>query len=106
MELREYVDDAGRSPFGEWFESLPPPAARRVVQALAKLEAGLTGSLKAVGSGVSELKIDFGPGYRVYFGREASRWIILLGGGSQKRQSEDIRNAIRRWVQHKKMKGN
>jgi putative addiction module killer protein len=106
MELREYLDDAGRSPFGEWFESLPAPAARRVVQALAKLEAGLTGNLKAVGSGVSELKIDFGPGYRVYFGREASRWIVLLGGGSKKRQSEDIHDAIQRWNRHKKMKGN
>jgi putative addiction module killer protein len=105
MDLREYVDEFGRSPIGEWFDSLPAPAARRVTHALAKLEAGLIGNVKAVGGGVSELKVDHGPGYRIYFGRKSERLTILLGGGSKKRQSEDIRHAIRNWDRYKQMVG-
>ena len=57
----------------------------------------VTSNVKAVGNGVLEHKIDFGPGYRIYFGRDGDRLIILLAGGTKKRQQEDIRQAKANW---------
>jgi putative addiction module killer protein len=68
------------------------------------LEQGNFSNVKSVGKGVSEYKIDFGPGYRIYFGQERNHLIILLGGGSKKTQSNDIRNAQLLWAQYKKDK--
>ena len=102
MLLREYIDPSGRSPFGRWFDALPAVAAMHVTQALAKLETGLTGNMKSVGAGVHELKVDHGPGYRVYFARDGNALIVLLGGGAKKRQNEDIRAATERWRRYKK----
>lgn len=100
----EYLDEAGRSPFGRWFNSLSGQAAARVVTALYRLENGNTSNVKSVGRGVSELRIDHGPGYRVYFGWDGRTLIILLGGGSKKRQQRDIRLAHQRWQEHKHRK--
>lgn len=97
----EYLDEAGRSPFGRWFNSLSGQAAARVVTALYRLENGNTSNVKSVGRGVSELRIDHGPGYRVYFGWDGRTLIILLGGGSKKRQQRDIRLAHQRWQEYK-----
>ncbi len=69
-EIREYETDDGRSPFAGWFENVDPKAAVKVTVAIARLEAGNPGDVKPVGQGVSERRIDFGPGYRVYFGRD------------------------------------
>lgn len=63
-----------------------------------RLEQGNTSNVKSVGSGVSELKIHFGPGYRVYFGRDGERIVILLAGGTKKRQSHDIARAHELWA--------
>ena len=60
--------------------------------------------MKSVGSGVFECKIDFGPGYRVYFGKDGERIVILLGGGTKQRQQNDIRQAIDRWEDYKQRK--
>jgi len=61
-------------------------------------------SVKCVGSGVFEYKLDFGPGHRIYFGKDGERLILLLGGGSKKRPQQDIQNAIVRWQDYKQRK--
>jgi putative addiction module killer protein len=102
-EIRELAEN-GNSPFAEWFESLDAVTAARVDKYIRRLEAGNFGSAKVLQEGVSELKIDFGPGYRVYFGRDGKTIIILLGGGSKRRQSADIADAIERWKRYKQSK--
>jgi putative addiction module killer protein len=103
FETREFVED-GRSPFAEWFDSLDAVTAARVDKYIRRLEAGNFGSAKILQEGVFELKMDFGPGYRVYFGRDGKTIIILLGGGSKRRQSADIATAIERWKRYKQSK--
>ena len=71
---------------------------------LLRLAAGNVSHVKSVGQGVSELKIDFGPGYRVYFGRDGLQLVILLGGGTKKRQQADIAEAQNRWSDYKRRK--
>lgn len=102
IAVREYLDDYGRSPFAEWFDDLNAPAAAKVTTALLRLETGNFSNVKGIGSGVYEYRIDFGPGYRIYFGKDGDRLIILLGGGSKKRQQRDIADAIALWARYKK----
>jgi putative addiction module killer protein len=90
IELREFLDSSGRSPFERWFDNLNAVAAARVTVALTRLSQGNFSNVGGVGSGVFELKVDFGPGYRVYFGKDGPRIVILLGGSSKKRQSAMI----------------
>ena len=103
FEIKEY-NESGNSPFAEWFDSLDAVTAARVDKYIRRLEAGNFGSAKMLQEGVSELKLDFGPGYRVYFGRDGKIIIILLGGGSKRRQSADIAAAIERWKKYKQSK--
>src|SRR4030065_442843 len=93
FEIREYTEGA-RSPFAEWFDDLDSVKEARDIR---RLESGNFGAAKALGEGVSELRLDFGPGYRVYFGRDGKALIILLGGGSKRRQDADIAAALARW---------
>jgi putative addiction module killer protein len=93
IEVREYTDLHGRSPFQQWFEDLNARAAAKVTVALTRLEQGNVSSVKGVGGGVLELRIDYGPGYRVYFGKDGAHVVILLGGGTKRRQNRDIRTA-------------
>ena len=72
--------------------------------ALARLQQGNVSNVKGVGGGVLELRIDYGPGYRVYFGKDGEHWVILLGGGTKKRQSRDIRTAQDLWTTYKARK--
>ena len=83
VEIREYLEPDETSPFHKWFERLPSDAARRVTTALYRLGLGNFSNVKSVGGGVLECKIDFGPGYRVYFGKDGERIIILLAGGTK-----------------------
>jgi putative addiction module killer protein len=103
FEVKEYIEN-GRSPFAEWFNSLDAVTAARVYKYIRRLEAGNFGATKSLDKGVFELKLDFGPGYRVYFGRDGKTIIILLGGGSKRRQSTDITTAIERWKRYKQSK--
>lgn len=66
--------------------------------------SGNFSNVKAVGQGVSEYKLTFGPGYRIYFGKDGNRLVILLGGGTKKRQSRDIENAQLLWKSYKQRK--
>ena len=77
-DVREYETDDGRSPFADWFEELDAQAAAKVTTALTRLEQGNMSRVKGVGSGVFELKVDFGPGYRVCFGKDGSKIVIIL----------------------------
>ena len=104
IEVREYLDREGKSPSAAWFESLNAPAATKVTMALTRLAQGNFSSLKGVGSGVFEYRIDFGPGYRIYVGKDGDRLVILLGGGTKKRQSADISAAVERWQDYKRRK--
>jgi putative addiction module killer protein len=99
----EYVK-AGFSPFAKWFLGLDAQAAAKVTVALYRLEQGNMSNVKSVGKGVSECKVDFGPGYRIYFGQEGNELIILLGGGSKKSQEKDIRIAHLLWAEYKSLK--
>jgi putative addiction module killer protein len=104
MDLVEYVDEAGRSPFARWFNALDPQAAAKVVAALGRMEQGNLGSVKGAGAGVMECRIDAGPGYRVYFGRDGETLVILLAGGTKRRQQKDIEAAQVRWTDYKARK--
>lgn len=104
MVLKEYEDERGRSPFGIWFAALNAVAAAKVVVALNKLERGAISNVKPVGEGVSEYRIDFGPGYRVYFGMDNQSLVILLIGGTKKRQGRDIEAAKTHWANYKARK--
>ncbi len=104
LEFRYYLGTDGRSPFARWFEDIDPIAGAKVVRALARIEQGNFSNVKSVGEGVLEYKIDFGSGYRVYFGRDGERLVILLTGGTKKRQRRDIETAVRFWRDYKHTK--
>jgi putative addiction module killer protein len=103
FEIREYIE-GGRSPFAEWFDGLDSVTAARIDRYIRRLESGNFSAAKALREGVSELRLDFGPGYRVYFGRDGKTIIILLGGGSKRRQDADITAAIARWQRYQQAK--
>lgn len=104
IELRGYVDENGIKRFARWFDQLEPEAAAKVTIALTRLERGNLSNVKGVGSGVFEYKIDFGPGYRIYFGKDGASLIILIGGGTKKRQPQDIAAALECWATYKRRK--
>lgn len=102
MKIVEYLTREGESPFRKWFDKLESRAAAKVTTALIRLGMGNTSNVKGVGGGVREYKIDFGPGYRVYFGMDGPELVILIGGGTKKHQSLDIRKAGNYWADYKK----
>ena len=104
LEIRYYVAAGGKEPFAEWFEDLEPVSRAKVTRAIARMEQGNLSNVKAVGEGVLEYRIDFGPGYRVYFGRDGDTLVILLTGGTKKRQQRDIVAAHGYWRDYKQSK--
>ena len=100
----EYVDERGVRPFQRWFDDIDLHAARRVSGAIAKIEYGNDGAVKGLGDGICEIKIDWGPGYRVYFGFDGATLVVLVGGGTKKRQDQDIRTAKAYWLDYKRSK--
>jgi len=100
-DIRYYIDVGGDAPFAEWFAELEPVAGARIARAIARMEQGNLSNTKGVGEGVLEYKIDFGPGYRVYFGRDGDTIVILLTGGTKKRQQRDIDTAKAYWRDYK-----
>ncbi|MGH9591213.1 MAG: type II toxin-antitoxin system RelE/ParE family toxin [Terracidiphilus sp.] len=85
----------------KWLDALSDEAQVRVATALGRLEDGNLSSVKNVGAGVQEVRINFGPGYRVYFGWDGEQIVILLAGGSKKRQQADIAKAKDLWQEFK-----
>lgn len=105
MDIVEFLDTAGSSPYRRWFEGLDARAAAKVTVALTRIGLGNLSNVKGVGAGVHEFRIDFGPGYRTYFGRDGDRLVILLAGGTKSRQQKDIAAAQVRWADYRKRKG-
>lgn len=87
IELVIYVIEAGRAAFADWFDRLDTAASLKVRTALVRIETGNFGNVEPVGVGASERRITFGPGYRVYFGQDGDKLVILLGGGTKRRQA-------------------
>jgi putative addiction module killer protein len=96
VDIRYYVDVGGDAPFAEWFAELEPVAGARIARAIARMAQGNFSNTKGVG-----YKIDFGPGYRVYFGRDGDTIVILLTGGTKKRQQRDFDAAKAYWRDYK-----
>ena len=104
-EIFLYEISHGKVPFEDWLEDLKDKKARAIIRArLDRLEEGNPGEHEAVGNGVYELKIRFGPGYRVYFGVESKVIVILLLGGDKGTQRKDIEKACEYWHSYKESK--
>ena len=102
MELRHYLTQSGKDSFQEWVDSLLDLNARvAILRRLDRLALGNFGDSKFLRDDISELRIDHGPGYRVYFARSGASIILLLGGGSKRTQKKDIEAAVRRWQDFK-----
>ncbi len=95
MELRIYIDRSGHSPFEAWLDALPDRMARARIRArLTRVEAGNLGDCKPLRDGVMELRLDQGPGYRVYLSRQGPVLLLLLCGSDKKGQEREIAQAI------------
>ena len=92
LRVQEYVREDGSIPYKAWFDRLDAHAAAKVATAVARLSLGNTSNVKWF-SGLGELKIDWGPGYRVYLARDGDALVLLLCGGTKKRQQADIATA-------------
>lgn len=102
VEIRQYQTKDGRTPVSEWIDGLRDANARaRIVARLDRLAAGLLGDWKALGGGISELRIDHGPGYRVYCAQRGDTFILLLCGGDKRTQAKDIERAHAYWKDYK-----
>lgn len=104
VKVEQYLQEDGTSPFEKWFVKLNAIAAAKVSTALYRMELGNFSNVKSVGKGVFEYKIHFGPGYRVYFGQEGDELVILIGGGTKKAQSKDIKQAQELWGEYMRLK--
>jgi putative addiction module killer protein len=110
MDARErqvtiYRTHDGRVPYFDWFDALRDRSAKQKIDArIGRLRLGNFGQARSVGGGVSELKVDYGPGYRVYFGRDGDELVILLRGGNKSTQDADIRQAKAFWEAYRREK--
>jgi putative addiction module killer protein len=104
-KLRLYLTESGESPFEKWFDRLRDlRAQQRILARLTRIRLGNPGDWKMVGDGVFELRIDHGPGYRLYFGQEGTNIVILLIGGVKGSQQRDIKRAKEYWYDYKESK--
>jgi putative addiction module killer protein len=102
LTVREFLDDGGRSPFREWLLELDQAVRARIQARILRFELGNLGDHKQVGGGVWEARLDFGPGYRVYFGRSGRELVLLLLGGDTSSQRKDISCAKQYWATYLK----
>lgn len=103
--INEYIDEFGNSPYAQWLGSLKDARAKaRIIINVDKMELGLFGDSRPIGYGLSELRIHYGPGYRVYYGKEDMYMYLLLCGGNKLTQSKDIKLAIKHWKNHERRK--
>ncbi len=100
--VREYITLRGKNPFRDWLKSLDLRVQARIQARVLRFEAGNLGDHKSVGDGVWEARLDFGPGYRLYFGKDGSAMILLLNGGDKASQFSDIRTARNYWADYRK----
>ena len=101
--VNEYTDGQGRSPYAFWLRSLRDARAKaRIILRVDKMELGLLGDVQPIGDGLSELRIHYGPGYRVYFATPTPQSYLLLCGGDKPTQSRDIVKAKIYWKDYKR----
>jgi putative addiction module killer protein len=100
--VREYVDDSGRTPFRDWLSDLDVAIRARIQARVLRFESGNLGDHKELGGGVWEARLDFGPGYRLYFGRSGREVVLLLLGGDKRSQNKDIKRAREFWGRYVK----
>ncbi|MEH1792978.1 type II toxin-antitoxin system RelE/ParE family toxin [Nostoc sp.] len=101
-EIRNYLTVDGKNIFDEWLDSLRDRRAKAKIRArLDRIEDGNLGDCKSVGEGVFELRIDYGQGYRIYFGQEGITIIILLCGGDKSTQKQDVDKAQEYWKDYR-----
>ena len=104
VAVRQYIDKRGRNAFEKWFLDLDTMTATRVEASVNRLEQGNFSTVKGVGSGVFESRLDFGPGYRMDFGKDGEKVVILLVGGTKKHPQQDNAMAIKLWSEYKERK--
>ena len=102
LTIREYLTPDGRSPFRDWLQTLDLLVRARVQARILRFEMGNLGDHKALDDGVWEARLAFGPGYRIYFGKDGRSIIVLLLGGDKASQSRDIRRSRRFWKDYLK----
>jgi len=103
LEIREYLTADGGNPFREWLLGLRDAQTRaRIRIRLNRVRLGNLGDARSVGAGIYELRIHFGPGYRIYFGRSGKAIVILLCGGDKGSQKQDIERAQAYWADYLK----
>jgi len=96
--IQHYLTEADHSPFADWYYGLKDPIAKRAIdRRLSRLAMGHFGDHKSCGEGVWELRIDTGPGYRVYYAKAGQTLVLLLCGGDKRTQQADIERAIDYW---------
>ena len=101
LDVLLYEQENGHSPFAAWFDVLDRQAAAKVTIAVERLRLGNVSNIKTVGGGVQEYRLNWGPGYRLYLGRDGERLVILLTGGTKQRQDADIARAQAHWADYK-----
>ena len=104
VRVVHYVAEDGTDYLDEWLQNQDTEIRARVQTRIDRIELGNFGDHKGVGNGVSELRIDFGPGYRVYYGLDNEKLVILLVGGTKKRQARDIKMAQACWKTYQQEK--
>ena len=98
IEIRDYLTPAGRDPFKDWLADLADRMDRaRILARVGRMAGGNFGDCKPLAGGVWELRIDHGPGYRVYYAKAGARIVLLLVGGDKRRQQQDIETALAYW---------
>src|SRR3954462_5733667 len=97
LTVREYLTAAGKNPFREWLRSLPKAVGARIQLRVQRFELGNLGDHKNVGEGVCEARVMFGPGYRIYLGKDGDAIVVLLAGGDKGSQANDIARARGFW---------
>lgn len=97
-QVLDYLSPEGHDPYSQWLMGLSDRRARaRILTRIGRMAAGNFGDCKPISDGVWELRIDWGPGYRVYYAQAGKRLILLLAGGDKRKQQADIAAAVSRW---------
>ena len=104
LEIREYIDQRGLNRYRAWMARLDPGVRARLDKSVLRMGYGNLSGVKPEGEGVSALRLDFGPGYRIYFGQDGEQLVILLAGGTKRRQEKDIQLARALWSEYKRRK--
>ena len=106
IKVVRYIASDGFDDFGTWLQKQTPETRARIQTRIDRIELGNFGDHKSVGAGVFELRVHHGPGFRVYCGRDGEMLVILLAGGTKKRQARDVERATASWRAYRQEKRN